>query len=187
MELYTVVLAAHIIVVLFAFTLAGAIQTSQWRVLRASTVQEMRILARPMAWGVGFAPVIALLLLLGGWMVQLSDDRDAKFSFSDGWVWTAAVVLVIAFVVGIGLEGPHSEKLIKALDAAPDGPATPELKALAGNRTFWIMSHVVPFAILGVVANMANKPGTAAAVIVILIGAVVGGIIGLMGSRQPAA
>ena len=187
MELYNVVLAAHIAVVLFAFTLAGAIQTSQWLVLRASTVQEMRTLARPQAWGVGFAPVIALLLLLGAWMVKLSDDRDATYSFSDGWVWTAAVVLVFAFVMGIGLEGPHAEKLIKALDEAPDGPATPELKALAGSRTHWVVSHVVPFAIIGVVSNMANKPGTAVAVLVIVIGAVVGAVVGLMGSRQPAA
>ena len=91
MELYDVVLFAHIAVLLFAFTLTGAIHVSQWLTVRASTVQEMRVLAKPQRWGFLFAPVVALMLGLGGWLVKLSHDRTEEFSVSNGWAWTASV------------------------------------------------------------------------------------------------
>lgn len=187
MELYEVVLFVHIAVVMAAFTLAGAIKASEWLTPRAATVQEMRQLVRPQAWGVGFAPVIALLLLLGGWLVKLSEDRSSRYEYGDGWVWTAAVVLAIAFVAGFALEGPHAERLIKALAAAPDGPPSPELRELAAAPLPWVLSHAIPLMIVGVVANMANKPGTAVSILVILVGAVLGSLIGLLGSRRAQA
>jgi hypothetical protein len=187
MELYEVVLFCHIAVLLFAMALAGAIHSSEWLVLRTSTVQEMRGLARPQAWGILFAPVVALLLLLGSWLVKLSDDRAADYSFSDGWVWTAAVVLAIAFVAGFAVEGPHAERLIKALAEAPDGPVTPDLRELASNRLNWVLGHAVPLMIIGVVSNMVNKPSAAVSILVIAVGALVGSLLGLVGSRQGSA
>jgi hypothetical protein len=184
MELYDVVLFAHIAVVLFALSLAGAIHTSEWLTARAGTVQEMRVLAKPQVWGILFAPVVGLLLLLGSWLVKLSDDRSAQYSFGDGWVVLAIIVLVLAFVIGFGLEGPHAERLMKALAEAPDGPATPELKALATTAVPWVVGHAVTFAVVGVVCNMVNKPGTAVSTLVVVVGAVVGALIGALGRRQ---
>lgn len=184
MELYDVVLFLHIGVLLFAIALTGAIHVSEWLTVRAATVQEMRGLVKPQAWGVLFAPVVVLLLLLGSWLVKLSHHRDERFSFSNGWVWTAAVVLAFALVAGFALEGPHAERLIKALDAAPDGTPTPELRALAGATAPWVVGHAVPFMVIGVVANMTNKPGTAVSVLVIATGAVIGSLLGLKGSQR---
>jgi hypothetical protein len=186
MHLYTVVLFLHIAVVLLAFALAGSIHASEWLTARAANVQEMRVLARPQLWGVLFAPVVGLLLLLGGWLVKLSDDRDVSYSFGDGWVWTAAVVLVIAFVVGFAVEGPSAERLVKALDEAPDGPPSVELRRLVTPVGPWVVGHGVTFMVVGVVANMANKPGTAVALLNIAVGALVGGLLGLLGSRARA-
>lgn len=190
MELYDVVLFIHITVLLAAMALAGTIHVSEWLVARASTVQEMRTLAKPQAWGILFAPVVALMLFVGAWLVQLSDDHlvgAAEYSFSDGWVWTAVAVLVFAFVAGFALEGPHAERLGKALAEAPDGPATPELKALATAPVPWVVGHAVPFMIVAVVANMVNKPGTAISLLVIVAGSVIGALLGLMGSRRGSA
>lgn len=190
MELYDVVLFSHIAVLLFAFTLTGAIHVSQWLTVRAATVQEMRVLAKPQRWGFLFAPVVALMLGLGGWLVKLSHDRSEHFSVSNGWAWSAAVVLILAFVLGIGLEGPHAERLGKTLAEAPDGPATPELLAQASEPLPWLAGHAIPFMILAVAANMVNKPGTAVALLDIAVGAVVGVLIGLLGlrsARVPAA
>jgi len=184
MELYDVLLFLHIGVILCAFALAGSIHTSEWLVAGASRVEDMRTLARPQKWGVLFAPVVALMLLIGGWLVTLSEDRKDEYSFSDGWIWTAAAVLVFAFVAGFALEGPHAERLGKALAEAPDGPATPELKRLAGATVPLVVGHAVPFMILGVVSNMVNKPGTAVSLLVIAVGAVVGALFGLMASRR---
>lgn len=187
MELYGVVLFLHISVLLFAMALAGCIHVSEWLVVRAATVQEMRTLVRPQAWGVLFAPVVALLLLLGAWLVKLSEDRSETFAFGDGWVWTAVVVLAFAFVAGFALEGPHAERLIKALEEAPDGPATPELKALAGATVPWVVGHAVPFMVIAVVANMVNKPGAAVSLLVIAVAAALGSMLGLLGSRRARA
>jgi hypothetical protein len=184
MELYDVVKFAHIAVLLFAIALSGAIHTSEWLVVRSTTVQQMRALARPQVWGILFAPVVGLLLLLGSWLVTLSDDRSATYSFSDGWVWTAMVVLVIAFVAGFGLEGPHAEGLNKALAEAPDGPATAELQALASARVPWLVGHAVTFAVIGVVCNMVNKPGAAVAVLVIVVAAILGALLATLGLRS---
>lgn len=181
------VLFVHIAVLLAAMALAGAIHVSEWLVARASTVQEMRTLVKPQAWGVLFAPVVALMLLVGAWLVQLSEDRPVEYSFTDGWVLTAVVVLVFAAVAGFALEGPHVERLSKALAEAPDGPATPELKALASAPVPWVVGHAVVFMIVGVVANMVNKPGTAVSLLVIVAGAVIGALLGLAGSRQGSA
>jgi hypothetical protein len=178
MELYDVVLFLHITVFVLAFALTGAIHVSEWFTVRAATVQEMRVLARPQKWGILFAPVVALLLLLGGWLVQLSDDRAASYEFGDGWVWTAVVVLGIAFVAGFGVEGPAGERLGSALASAQEGPPTPELRALASQPLPWVMGWIVPFMILGVVSNMVNKPGAAVSILVIAVGALVGAALG---------
>jgi hypothetical protein len=187
MSLYDVLVFVHIAVLVLAFVLTGAIHTSEWLTARAATVQEMRVLAKPQKWGVLFGPVVALMLLIGGWLVKLSEDRTAEFSFSDGWAWTAAVVLLIAFAAGLGIHAPHGEKLGKALGQAPEGPATPELRALATETLPWVVGYVVPFMILAVASNMVNKPGTAVSVLVVAIGAVVGAVLGLVLVRQARA
>jgi hypothetical protein len=180
MSLYDVMVFVHITVLVLAFVLTGAIHTSEWLTARAATVQEMRVLAAPQKWGMLFGPVVALMLLIGGWLVKLSEDRTAEFSFGDGWVWTAAVVLLLAFGAGIGVHAPHGEKLGKALGQAAEGPATPELRALATEPLPWVVGYVVPFMIIAVASNMVNKPGTAVSVLVVVIGAAVGALVGFL-------
>ncbi|MDP9183018.1 MAG: hypothetical protein M3P04_09625, partial [Actinomycetota bacterium] len=139
MELYDVVLFAHISVVLCAIALASAIHVSEWLVPRATTVEELRVVTRPQMWGVGFAPIVALLLLLGMWLVKLSEDERQDYSFSDGWVWTAIIVLAWLFLTGFLIEGRHAEHLGKELAAAPNGPPTADIKALVGSRLPWVL------------------------------------------------
>ena len=100
------------------------------------------------------------------------------------WVWTAVVVLVLAFAAGAGLEGPHAERLNAALAAEPDGPPSPEIRALAASTVPWVLGHAVTFMVLGVMVNMVNKPGAPVSVLVIAVGALVGGLLGLVGSRR---
>jgi hypothetical protein len=179
MELYDVLVFVHIAVLVTAFVLTGAVHTSEWLTARAATVQEMRVLAKPQKWGVLFAPVVALMLLVGAWLVQLSDDRAAEYSFGDGWIWTAAVVLLLAFLSGFGIHAPHGEKLGKALGQAPEGAASPELRELTTEPLPWVVGYVVPGMILAVTSNMVNKPGTAVSILVIVVGATVGAALGL--------
>jgi hypothetical protein len=187
MELYTVVLFAHIFVVLCAFALAGVLHATQWLMPSAATVSELRVLARPQKWGVGFIPIIGLLLLLGAWLVQLSEDEAITYEFSDGWVWTAVVALGLLFVGGAALEGPSANKLNEAVDAAPEGPVPPELRAHVASPFPWVSSHAQTFLAASVVFNMANKPEAAGAVTVLVVGTAIGALIGLLGARRAAA
>lgn len=184
MKLYDVVKFAHIAVLLAAIALAGILHATHWLMPRAKTVAELRVLARPQKWGVGFAPIIVLLLGLGAWLVHLSDDRAATYTYSDGWVWTAIVALAILFAGGVGVEGPHAEALNKAVDATPDGPITPELRAEVAKPLSWVLSHAMTFLAVSVACNMVNKPGAPVAILVLVVGTAIGGLIGLIGSRR---
>jgi hypothetical protein len=187
MELFDVVLFAHVAVVLCAIALAGAIHVSEWLEPRATTVSELRVVTRPQTWGVLFAPIVALLLVLGMWLVHLSDKQDETFHLKDGWVWTAIVVLAWLFATGAGIEGRHATHLAKELAAAPDGPVPAEIKALAGSPVPWVLGHANTFMAVAVVSNMVNKPGAPIAVLVIVVGTVIGGVLGLLGSRRALA
>jgi hypothetical protein len=187
MDLYGVLVFVHIAVLLFAFGLTGAIHASEWLMASAPTVQDMRALAKPQKWGMFFGPVVALMLLIGAWLVMLSDDEAVEFSFGDGWVWTGALVLVLAFAAGIGIHAPHGQKLGLALFTTPDGPPTPEIMEMIREPVPWVVGHAVPFMILAVASNMVNKPGTAVSILVIVIGAVVGAALGMVGQRRVRA
>jgi hypothetical protein len=187
MELYYVLVFVHIAVLVFAFGLTGAIHASEWLMAQAATVQDMRALGKPQKWGMFFGPVVALMLLIGAWLVMLSDDRRDEYTFGDGWIWTGALVLVLAFAAGIGIHAPHGQKLGMTLAKTPDGPPTPEIMAMIREPVPWVDGHAVPFMILAVASNMVNKPGTPVSILVIVVGAVVGSLIGLVGkSRVPA-
>lgn len=97
MSLFEFVLFLHISVVLFAISLATVLHLAEWQASRATTVAELRVVSRPYAWGVLFAPIVVLLLILGMWLVNLSDDT---FEVGDGWAWTAIVALGLLLAGG---------------------------------------------------------------------------------------
>ena len=186
MELYDVVLCAHIAVFLCAIALAGTLHSTEWLMRSARTVGELRVLARPQKWGVGFQPVIALLLLLGSWLVSLSKDESTTFSFSDGWVWTALIALGLLFVGGGAVMGPAADRLNKAVDAAGEGPVSPELRALSAHRLPWVVGHAQTLLAVSVACNMVNKPSAPVALLVLVVGASIGATVGVLGSRRAA-
>jgi hypothetical protein len=187
MELYDVVKFVHISTLLAAISLAGYLHYTEWQFRKAQTMGELRLLFAPQKLGILFAPIIGLLLAFGAWLVKLSEDESASYDYSDGWVWTALIALVILFVGGAGYEGPQGERIMKALLALPDGPVTPEARALVAKRTYWAVSHGETFLAISVACNMVNKPGAAVAILVLVVGSSIGAAIGLMGSRRALA
>ena len=187
MELYDGVLFLHIATLLAAISLAGYLHVTEWQFGNATTVAELRLLFRPQKWGVLFAPVIGLLLIVGFWLVRLSEDQDTTYELSDGWVWTALIALAILFATGPGVMGPHTERATKVLDEAPDGPVTPELRAVVADRVSWVVGHAATFLAVSVACNMVNKPSGPVAVLVLVVGTSIGAAIGLIGSRRALA
>jgi hypothetical protein len=173
--LFGVVLFLHIAVAITAFAMAGVMHTAINVVPRGRSVQELR------SWGVvmhriePLFPLLALLLLgLGGWLVHLGAHTDDAFSFSDGWVITAIVSLVVVEAAGGIVLAPHGKKLTGLIEHAPDGPVTDEIRAAATRPLFWDLIHITTFGFLGVVFLMAAKPSGAWAPVFPVVGAIVG-------------
>jgi len=184
--LFNFVLSLHIFVVLCAIGLAGALHAAEILMRRASSVAELRVLAKPGKFGPAFGVIVLALFGLGSWLVSLSPS-DEKFHMKDPFIWTAIVVLVFLFVTGPAVNGRHHTKLDKAIEAAPEGPISGELRTLALDPTAAIFGYVNTMIAIAVVFNMANKPSTAISIIVILGGAVVGTALGWLTSRPVAA
>jgi hypothetical protein len=62
-----------------------------------------------------------------------------------------------------------------------------ELRALTAHRVPWVVSHASTFLAVSVACNMVNKPGAAAAVLVLVVGTSIGVVLGILGSRRAAA
>ena len=157
MSIYNLVLFLHVATLLFALVVTGILHGSMWLMVRAATVAELRVSARPQQLGVLYAPFILALIGSGFLLLNLSKTSN-KFHFSDPFAWTAVVVLVFLFLNGPLILGRHDKVLRKALTGSSNGPVSPELHALTINRTVWFFEFINPFTALGVVLNMATKP-----------------------------
>src|SRR5437764_12369016 len=136
--LVSVVLFFHITVVIVAFAMAGVMHTAINVVPRLRSVQELRPWGAVMHRIEPLFPVMALLLLgLGIWLVHLGAHTDDAFSFSDGWVITAIVALVVVEAAGGIVLAPHGKKLTGLIDEAPDGPVTDDILTAATRPLVW--------------------------------------------------
>ena len=185
MKLFDVVLFLHIAALLGAIANAGIIHHAEWSSRRATTVSELRLWAGVVRrFGPLFPIFIALLLVLGAWLVHLS---KREFHFDDGWVITAVGALVVLGGVGGGVLDPAAKKVVAQLAAAPDGPVTPELRTLVSNPVTWTLGHMSTGLALGVAFSMTTKPDVGGALACLAVGAGVGALIGNLGSRRAVA
>jgi hypothetical protein len=181
METYDIALFLHILVLLIAIGLGSVLHTAEWQQRKATTVQELRVISRPFAWGKLFPVLIILLFGLGAWLIHLSEDR---FDFGDGWIWTAVAALVVLFISGGAVLGRHAARYGKLLAETPDGPIPDEVRRTAFDPTTWAVSHMNTALALGVVLNMVTKPETAGSIVVLVVAIVLGSTIGLMGAKR---
>src|SRR4051795_12237858 len=174
-DLFGVILFLHISVAIVAFAMAGVMHTALQATARAGTVQELRSWCRVMHRLEPLFPVMALLLLgFGIWLVHLGAHTDDAFSFSDGWVITAIVTLVVVEAAGGMILAPHGKKLTGLIEHAPDGSVPDDIFATATRTLFWDVIHITTFAFLGVVFLMAAKPSGGWSPVFPIVGAIVG-------------
>jgi hypothetical protein len=147
-------------------------------------VGELRTITGVYRRGNLFPILIILLFGEGAWLLQLSRRQDEAFHFGDAWVWTAIVALAILMVSGGAILGREASKYSTLLAATPDGPITPEVRAATFTTSTWAASHMNTFLALAVVFNMVTKPSDdATAIVVLVVGMVVGALIGIAGAR----
>ncbi len=187
MHLYNVALFLHIATLLGAIGLGTTLHHAEWSTRRATTVGELRTITGVYRRGIFFPFLILLLFGTGSWLLHLSKKQSDTFHFGDSWVWTAVVALAILMVTGGAIVGRHASRYAKLLAATPDGPMTPEVRAATFETTTWATSHLNTALAIAVVFNMTTKPSDdAGAIVVLVIGIVVGSLAGFAGARGRA-
>jgi hypothetical protein len=107
--LFGFVLFLHILTAIIAFMMAAIVHAGLPALARARDVREMRSWAAILHRLEPLFPIAALvLLLLGAWLVHLS---DGEIHWGDGWLLTSLIALIV-------VEGVAGAKLAPKAKAA---------------------------------------------------------------------
>jgi hypothetical protein len=163
---FNVALFLHVGTVIVTFMIAGTLHACLHMLVRAKTVQEARPFAHLVHKLDPLFPFLALAILgFGFWLVGASHK---EFKVGDGWILTALIALIVIEGLAGALLAPHSKKLVTAIQEAPDGPLSAELRAQSRDPFIWYLAHTATVGFLGVVFVMTNKPsGVVSALIVV--------------------
>jgi len=181
LDTYQVVLYIHFLA-LFVGVGAAAIL-----VLCLFQLRGARTLADAVPWGrvagrVGNAFPIAILGLFA----------SGAYMTSDVWTWSTGWIDVgIAALVVLALQGPlvgerTAKKLERALHANGPGPLGDKARRMTRHPGLWVTEFTAIGLVLATVWNMTQKPGTASAIVAVVIGYAVGVAVALAFTRAPA-
>jgi len=182
MSLEEFVLFVHLAAVAAAFFLGGVVHVSEWQVRYATTMQDLRLVTRPFKWGAMFGPILLVILLAGGWLASLED-----YDMGAGWLWVSSLGTLVLLVDGPVVMAPHGKELRKAYAEAGEGPVPPAVRALVCDPRTWVVGHLNTGLALGIVFAMVVKPDALGSVLALLVGAALGGWIGLQRSKAALA
>lgn len=181
---HDVVLFLHIFVAIVTFGVAGVLLLALSQMKSATDIATLRIWTRISARTGPMFPVLVLILIgLGAWLIALS---DGEFKWSDGWVLTAVVTLVLMEAYGGMVLAPADKKLSAAVAATPDGPVPAEIHREVRNPMVWAGAYGNTLAALGILFTMPTKPVGWGAVLIVAVASVVGIGIGLRLASAPA-
>lgn len=172
---YDVVLFFHLLAVLAAFGLSGAMHSAEYQMAGADSVARLRQVITPLRFAPAFGPILLALVVLG---MALTGGFDSAYSTSDPFAWTALIGAAALLLDGPLLLDPHAKKLKAALEQAPEGPVPADVKALAFTAQAWRLSHLNTMLALGVVFNMTVKPSAASCLGVLAVAALIGSGLG---------
>jgi predicted integral membrane protein DUF2269 len=179
------VLFLHILVAIATFAVAVLLLLAMMRMRSAADSATLRTWAKVAAPLEPVFPVLVLLLIgLGGWLIHLS---GGEFRWSDGWVMTSVITLVLMEAYGGVVLAPNGKKLHEFADRAPDGSIPADLRAQAMNRAVWAGAWGNMGAALGILFTMPTKPVGGWSVTIVVVAAVIGVLIGLRLAGSSAA
>lgn len=167
------VLFLHIAVAIAAFMIAGVLHGALQALARARTTTEMRPWAAAVHRLEPLLPISALaLLVLGAWLVHLEHGEGLRWS--DGWVITAVVTLIVVEGAAGALLAPRTKKLVQRIHDSADGGVPQDVHDATLDPVIWHIAHVATVGFLGVVFLMAAKPSGAWAPVFPIAGALLG-------------
>ncbi|HEY0870894.1 MAG TPA: DUF2269 family protein [Acidothermaceae bacterium] len=170
--LYGFVLFLHILTAIVAFMMAAIVHAGLPVLARARDVREMRSWAAILHRLEPLFPVAALLLLgFGAWLVHLS---DGEIKFSDSWLLTGLITLVVVEAVAGAKLAPKAKLAVRLVEEAADGPVPDAVRQAALEPWIWYPTHIATFGFGAVVYLMAAKPNGAWPPVIVIIGVLIG-------------
>lgn len=183
MHLVDVVLFLHITVAIAAFGVAAVLLTGLSQMRSAKNMSALRSWAGLVHRAEPLFPVLVVVLIgLGAWLIALS---DGEFAWSQGWIIVTLVSLVIMEAFGGAVLAPAGKRLHARIEAEPDGPVSPELRAAITDPVSWLGGYFNTGIAIGIVFLMANKPNGLVSVLVVVIASALACAVGAR-LRMPA-
>jgi hypothetical protein len=159
------VLFLHIAVAVFTFGIAGLMLTGLTQMRNAEEISVLRSWARVNHRVEPWFPILVLVLIaLGAWLIGLSHK---EFSWSDGWVDTAIVGLVLMEAYGGIVLAPAGKKLHAMVEDEPNGRVSDELRAAVMNPMVWAGAYGNTGVALGILFTMPTKPAGPWAILIV--------------------
>lgn len=153
---------------LFALGCGIAVEFTAFVMMRRSaSVQELRVWAElgRIVVKVPIPAVASLILLLsGGYLVSEFD-----IEWSEGWILFSLLALIVAGGFGGAVITPRLRAVVGAAGPAADGAVPHDITGMLRDPVLLGAIAVNNLLTLGIVWNMVTKPGTAGALITLLV------------------
>jgi len=181
LDTYHVVLYLHLLALFIGIGAASILLVCIFQLRSAQT------LADAIPWGrvagkISRAFPVAVLGLFATGAYMTSD----LWTWSTGWIYVSIVGLAVVAVQGPLIAERTAHKLGVALRANGPGPLGEHARRMTRHPGLWVAEFTNVAVVLGVVWNMTQKPGTASAVVTLVIAYAVGAAAALWFSRAPA-
>jgi hypothetical protein len=181
MNLYSVLIFAHVVGAVVLFAALGIEVVSFRRLRRARTADQARTWMGPLGEAGRLGPVaMATILIAGVWMMALRWGPEP-------WILTALVGLIVMAVLGAALTRRAMGRLGAALTREPDQLPAPFIALVGGPLAVSIWLRVaIAVGILGLMTVKPNALGSLAIMgAAVLVG--IGAAIGLSRRKMPSS
>lgn len=181
MDTYHVMLYVHLLGLVVGTSAGGLVGVCMFKLRAAQTVET----AAP--WGMLAGQTervfpIAILTLFGSGAYMTSD----VWTWGSGWIDVGIAGLVVLAVQGGGLAANRGHKVAEALRSNGPGELGPAARKMTRDRLLWAASFCNEGVVLGIIWDMTVKPGTASAIVAVVIGWAAGAAFAWTFTRAPA-
>jgi hypothetical protein len=170
MDVYTLVLFAHVV-----GAIGYCISIGAWLLLlvglrRAQRVEEARALMRVNDLSGPIGAASALLLLIAGLYLALT-----AWSLLAGWILVALISLLVMLPTVAALIAPRRSAIVKQLaQEAPEGAISPDLRQRLHDPVLLAVVLTVAVLLVGLILLMTTKPDLVGSIIVMFVALLLG-------------
>ena len=181
MDTYHVVLYLHLLALFIGIGAASILLVCTYQLRSAQTLADAIPFGR-IAGKLGRVFPIAIIGLFatGAYMTS------KIWTWDTGWIWVSIVGLAVVTLQGPFVAERTAHKLGAALQENGPGPLGEDARLMTRHLGLWIPEYTNLALVLGIVWTMTQKPGTASAIVTLVVAYAVGVAAALWFSRAPA-